>query len=307
MFDTGRSVDEIIESLNEDKIYGLEIHHVLLRKDGALLFPRLKEALLNNPSSHKLNILANYIRPAENRDNYETSGFDDDRFIEEIKDRHYPQIRILSKERIVAIYDRLLNILETEPEADYAPDIAFYMFDSFKNLDAIDAERKRRLKVLGTDLCLKYRHPDWGLVVFALLYDFGGGGIIKEKELIALLEEYLEIEGFTDSTSTVVTTLFKHYQNDRSDDTDNPIDYPVSCSPQAWAAGSLFQLLSACLNMQPDAVNKTLRIVEPALPEWLGKVILRNIRCGDAQVDLAFTSRGNLNTCEIDLFYGFSF
>lgn len=132
MFDTGRSVDEIIESLNEDKIYGLEIHHVLLRKDGALLFPRLKEALLNNPSSHKLNILANYIRPAENRDNYETSGFDDDRFIEEIKDRHYPQIRILSKERIVAIYDRLLNILETEPEADYAPDIAFYMFDSFK-------------------------------------------------------------------------------------------------------------------------------------------------------------------------------
>lgn len=84
-----------------------------------------------------------------------------------------------------------------------------------------------------------------------------------------------------------------------SDDTDNPIDYPVSCSPQAWAAGSLFQLLSACLNMQPDAVNKTLRIVEPALPEWLGKVILRNIRCGEAQVDLAFTSRGNLNTCEI--------
>ncbi|HMP53664.1 MAG TPA: hypothetical protein PKD05_19095, partial [Candidatus Melainabacteria bacterium] len=69
MFDTGRSVDEIIESLNEDKIYGLEIHHVLLRKDGALLFPRLKEALLNNPSSHKLNILANYIRPAESRDN----------------------------------------------------------------------------------------------------------------------------------------------------------------------------------------------------------------------------------------------
>lgn len=215
MFDTGRSVDEIIESLNEDKIYGLEIHHVLLRKDGALLFPRLKEALLNNPSSHKLNILANYIRPAENRDNYETSGFDDDRFIEEIKDRHYPQIRILSKERIVAIYDRLFNILETEPEADYATDIAFYMFDIFKNLDAIDAERKRRLKVLGTDLCLRYRHPDWGLVVFALLNDFGGGGIIKEKELIALLEEYLDIEGFTDSTSTYVTTLFKHYQNNR--------------------------------------------------------------------------------------------
>ena len=82
-------------------------------------------------------------------------------------------------------------------------------------------------------------------------------------------------------------------------DTDNPIDYPVSCSPQAWAAGSLFQLLSACLNIKPDAVNNTLRIVEPSLPEWLGKVVLRNVHCGNASVDLAFTSRGNLNTCEI--------
>ncbi len=83
------------------------------------------------------------------------------------------------------------------------------------------------------------------------------------------------------------------------DDTDNPIDYPVSCSPQAWAAGSLFQLLSACLNIKPDAVNNTLRIVEPSLPEWLGKVVLRNVHCGNASVDLAFSSRGNLNTCEI--------
>lgn len=213
MFDTGRSVDEIVEAINKNGIYGLEIHDVLCRKDGALIFPRIKETLLNNPSTKNLVTLSHYMHPKKTRENYEAAGFDDDRFIEVIKACHYPQIRILSKERIVTIFDRLFNILETEPEADYAPDIAFYMFDSFKNLNAIDAERKRRLKVLGTDLCLRYRHPDWGLVVFALLNDFGGGGIIKEKELIALLEEYLDIEGFTNVTSTYVSTLFKHYQN----------------------------------------------------------------------------------------------
>lgn len=83
------------------------------------------------------------------------------------------------------------------------------------------------------------------------------------------------------------------------EDSDNPIDYPVSCSPQAWAAGSMFQLLSACFNIQPDALNNTVRIVEPSLPEWLGRVVLKNVQVGKTHIDLAFASRGNLTTCEI--------
>lgn len=215
MFDTGRSVDEIVEAINKNEIYGFEIHDVLCRKDGALIFPRIKETLLNNPSTKNLVTLSHYMQPIKTRENYEAAGFDDDRFIEEIKACHFAPLHVLSKERFVTIFDRLLNILETEPEADFAPHIAFSLFNSFKSLKGLDEGRKNRFKLLCTDLCLRYRHPDWGLVVSALLNDFAGGGIIKEKELIALLEEYLEIEGFTDSTSTDVTTLFKHYQNNR--------------------------------------------------------------------------------------------
>lgn len=70
-----------------------------------------------------------------------------------------------------------------------------------------------------------------------------------------------------------------------------PVDYPVSCSPQAWAAGSLFQMLKSCLNLRPDAVNNSIKIIDPALPEWLGKVTIKNIRVGTASLDLVFNTQ----------------
>jgi glycogen debranching enzyme len=67
-----------------------------------------------------------------------------------------------------------------------------------------------------------------------------------------------------------------------------PVPYPVACSPQAWAAGSLFHMVAATLGMQPDARNNTLEVRRPALPDWLSNLRLRNLRVGDALVDLAF-------------------
>jgi glycogen debranching enzyme len=65
-----------------------------------------------------------------------------------------------------------------------------------------------------------------------------------------------------------------------------PIRYPVSCVPQAWAAGTMFQIVMACLgiDLQPDK----LRIVEPAVPAWLGTVEVKGLRVGGARVDLRF-------------------
>ncbi len=78
-----------------------------------------------------------------------------------------------------------------------------------------------------------------------------------------------------------------------------PIDYPVSCSPQAWAAGSMFQMLKVCLNMQPDALRQTLRIVEPSLPPWLNRVTLTGLRVGSAVVDLLFTAQDGFTACKV--------
>ena len=65
-----------------------------------------------------------------------------------------------------------------------------------------------------------------------------------------------------------------------------PVPYPVACSPQAWAAGSLFQLLDAMLGLDPDAAAHELRLVAPALPDWLPEVRMENMRVGDAVADI---------------------
>jgi glycogen debranching enzyme len=82
-------------------------------------------------------------------------------------------------------------------------------------------------------------------------------------------------------------------------DWSKPINYPVSCSPQAWAAGSIFQVLAACLNFQPDARNKILRIVDPCLPDWLGTVTIRHLQVGEAELDIAFESVNGNTFCQI--------
>ena len=79
--------------------------------------------------------------------------------------------------------------------------------------------------------------------------------------------------------------LFCGFDRDHS---PMPVPYPVACSPQAWAAGSLFHMVSATLGLTPDARGHRLELVRPALPEWLSNVRLRNLRVGDALVDLAF-------------------
>ncbi len=71
-------------------------------------------------------------------------------------------------------------------------------------------------------------------------------------------------------------------------DANAPIRYPVSCVPQAWAAGSMFLILSSCLGIKPDAPSKTLRISHPYLPEWLDSVAFKGLKVGDGKVDLRF-------------------
>jgi glycogen debranching enzyme len=67
-----------------------------------------------------------------------------------------------------------------------------------------------------------------------------------------------------------------------------PVPYPVACSPQAWAAGSLPAMLTASLGLIPDALNGTLRICRPSLPRDVSRLAVHELRVGDAVVDLVF-------------------
>ncbi len=67
-----------------------------------------------------------------------------------------------------------------------------------------------------------------------------------------------------------------------------PVPYPVACLPQAWAAGSIFQLVQAMLGMRPDAPARQLELISPSLPAWLPEVRFQNLAVADAVVDLYF-------------------
>jgi glycogen debranching enzyme len=71
-------------------------------------------------------------------------------------------------------------------------------------------------------------------------------------------------------------------------DYEDPVPYPVACSPQAWAAGSLPWMLIAGLGIIPDSLHGTLRIRRPSLPRHINRVALENLRVGDARVNLLF-------------------
>jgi glycogen debranching enzyme len=67
-----------------------------------------------------------------------------------------------------------------------------------------------------------------------------------------------------------------------------PTPYPVACAPQAWAAAVIFALLQASLGLTIDAAKRCVRSTRPALPEWLDRVTIRNLRVGDGSIDLSF-------------------
>jgi glycogen debranching enzyme len=73
---------------------------------------------------------------------------------------------------------------------------------------------------------------------------------------------------------------------------EGPTLYPVACSPQAWAAGSVFLLLQACLGLEIDGAAGRANFHHPVLPAFLREVWIDGLRVGDGSVDLVLTRRG---------------
>jgi glycogen debranching enzyme len=67
-----------------------------------------------------------------------------------------------------------------------------------------------------------------------------------------------------------------------------PIAYPVACLPQAWAAGSVFMLLQACLGLRVDGWRGEIHVVRPALPAGIDRLEVRHIAVGRGRVNLVF-------------------
>lgn len=75
-----------------------------------------------------------------------------------------------------------------------------------------------------------------------------------------------------------------------------PVDYPVACSPQAWAAGATHMMLQTILGLTPDAAAGTLYINNPRLPPWLNTVRIANLKLGEGTLDLEFNRHGEVTS-----------
>jgi glycogen debranching enzyme len=71
-----------------------------------------------------------------------------------------------------------------------------------------------------------------------------------------------------------------------------PIAYPVACMPQAWAAGSVFMMLQACLGLRIDARRGEVRIENPHLPDGVDRLTIHALDVGGGRIDLGFERIG---------------
>jgi glycogen debranching enzyme len=77
-----------------------------------------------------------------------------------------------------------------------------------------------------------------------------------------------------------------------------PVQYLGANVPQAWAAGSVFTLLSAMLGFMPDAPRGKL-YVDPELPAWLPDVTLLDLRLHQHTFDIRFWREGEETKLEV--------
>jgi glycogen debranching enzyme len=113
--------------------------------------------------------------------------------------------------------------------------------------------------------------------------------------------------GFADETAMIARDISRaaaYFQQHRMPElyaglqreaTNFPVQYLGANVPQAWAAGSCFSLLQAILGFQPDAPAGKLYL-DPALPEWMPDLHLRNLQVGRRSFEIQFTRQGDGKT-----------
>lgn len=78
-----------------------------------------------------------------------------------------------------------------------------------------------------------------------------------------------------------------------------PIQYPVACSPQAWASGTIFQFLTMMLNLVPDAQGNYLRVIDPTLLPSINQLSVQNLRVGKTLLNLEFERSNGAVGCRV--------
>jgi glycogen debranching enzyme len=65
-----------------------------------------------------------------------------------------------------------------------------------------------------------------------------------------------------------------------------PVPYRMANVPQAWAAGSVMQMVRILLGLEPDLPDRRIYL-DPALPAWCSRLELRRLHLGNRQVRIS--------------------
>jgi glycogen debranching enzyme len=128
-------------------------------------------------------------------------------------------------------------------------------------------------------------------------YSYHNGSVWPhDNGIIALgLKRY----GFTAEASRVAQDIFgaasffnryrlpELYAGLSKRETAFPVQYLGANVPQAWAAGSVFDLLRAILGLRADA-SRRLLCVDPTLPRWLPELTVGALAVGNTRLALRF-------------------
>ncbi|RKP46712.1 amylo-alpha-1,6-glucosidase [Cohnella endophytica] len=105
--------------------------------------------------------------------------------------------------------------------------------------------------------------------------------------------------GFSDEANVVIEGLLnaaQDFENYRlpelfcgySSAEGKPVRYPVSCSPQAWAAGTPLVFVTSALGIRLDYASRTIRM-RPSLPNGMNRLTVRGLRLGAGRIDVEIT------------------
>ncbi len=109
-----------------------------------------------------------------------------------------------------------------------------------------------------------------------------------KKEAVQILSGLLDTSLFMDLSR--LPELFCGFERMPN---EGPTRYPVACMPQAWASGSVFQVLQACLGLSIDGQNSIISFDRPLLPPSLQEVQLQGLSIPSGTADISLTRHGD--------------
>lgn len=116
-----------------------------------------------------------------------------------------------------------------------------------------------------------------------------------KRQTLKILGAMLEASSFMELNR--LPELFCGFH--KRSDVEGPTLYPVACSPQAWAAGSVYLMLESCLGIRVQPAEHVVEFFSPHLPEGIDWMELRNLGVGQFAADLRLRRDGDETRVDI--------